>query len=305
MNSKIVDEAIAGNILQVEALLKSGVNPNKEVGAYGLTPLMGAVMRGNLEVARLLLDFGADVNAIDEHDKTPLDYACLRGDESMSDMLLAHSGVGAKQVHAVERLISGENDSEGNGEAAGAEEEETIDADYNPVLNNFRYLVMRLARLIMTMLCELGAFASVVGAAFAAFSCFMHIINVDKRPAEVLARLALGSNPSWCREALYYHPYILFVFFVTLGIALLGTSLATGILYRFKATMPGPGVVVCGSCHKVTPEDWTCHECKGSRFPERLATALLYGANCLVTVLWVVHDLTLGLIACNYFGGRE
>ena len=46
---------------------------------FGATPLHSAVMNGHIEIARLLLQNGADVNAKDNDGYTPLHWAAFQG----------------------------------------------------------------------------------------------------------------------------------------------------------------------------------------------------------------------------------
>jgi protocatechuate 3,4-dioxygenase beta subunit len=58
---------------EVLALLNAGERPDGvEEDARGVTPLFIAVGRGSVEIARALLDFGADVNFTAENGRTPL-----------------------------------------------------------------------------------------------------------------------------------------------------------------------------------------------------------------------------------------
>lgn len=61
------------DIDEVLALLAAGERPDGvEEDARGITPLFIAVGDGNVEIARALLDFGADVNFTTERGRTPL-----------------------------------------------------------------------------------------------------------------------------------------------------------------------------------------------------------------------------------------
>ena len=62
MDDKFLRFSAEGNLEKAVALLEKGANPN--VGdEYGYTPLLLAASEGKVELARLLLTEGADVNA--------------------------------------------------------------------------------------------------------------------------------------------------------------------------------------------------------------------------------------------------
>jgi len=65
---------VAGDAGEVKKLLHGGVDPNTR-GPRGATCLHVAAYLGHVEVVRLLLEAGADVNVRDNDDRTPLRYA--------------------------------------------------------------------------------------------------------------------------------------------------------------------------------------------------------------------------------------
>ena len=83
------------NTESVKDLLDSGINPNKNpvpegfplAGAY---PLHLAVVKGNKEIAQLLLDHGAqiDVKAKNKDEATPLHWAAFFGQKDMVSLLI-------------------------------------------------------------------------------------------------------------------------------------------------------------------------------------------------------------------------
>ena len=58
--------------------------------AYGVTPLMRACFRGNLKLARLLIEKGANPNARTRYGFTPLIYAASSGNAAVAKLLLEH-----------------------------------------------------------------------------------------------------------------------------------------------------------------------------------------------------------------------
>ena len=66
-----------GNTTCLKLLLDAGADPNA-LGDMSLNPLHAAVRGGHLECAKVLLEAGARTDAVDEFDKTPLDL-CKRG----------------------------------------------------------------------------------------------------------------------------------------------------------------------------------------------------------------------------------
>ncbi len=64
------------------------------MGYYGETPLFVACQKGHVDVARLLLDKGADVNRALENGATPLSVAKSQGHAAIVALLEEHSGQG-------------------------------------------------------------------------------------------------------------------------------------------------------------------------------------------------------------------
>ena len=74
----------------VELLLRVGVNVNQKEELMGIRPLHCACAGwGNLAIARILLDNGADINATDEcYNQTALHFAVLNKRTSITKLLL-------------------------------------------------------------------------------------------------------------------------------------------------------------------------------------------------------------------------
>ena len=68
-------------------LIEKGANVNAR-GVNQKTPLHWAAFAGNTEVAALLIEKGADVNARDVNQKTPLDWAVSQGNTEVAALLV-------------------------------------------------------------------------------------------------------------------------------------------------------------------------------------------------------------------------
>jgi ankyrin repeat protein len=105
-----------GDLAAVRALLDAGVSANTKY-RYDRTALSFAADRGHLEVARLLLERGADVDARDTfYQMTPLGAAAGKGHAEIVRLMLARStkgvadvlrsGVAAKRAEVVDAAVA-------------------------------------------------------------------------------------------------------------------------------------------------------------------------------------------------------
>lgn len=79
--------ALAGRRREVARLLIQRGADVTAVDSAGLTPLHHAAAGGNVEIVSMLLDRGARVDARDEQGQTPLDYALRGGHEEVVALL--------------------------------------------------------------------------------------------------------------------------------------------------------------------------------------------------------------------------
>ena len=75
-NSKLVYWAVWNSRKMLPWLLAQGVHPDCKMSPTEGTPLLHAAAEGDLESMRVLLDHGADPNARNGRNESPLGYAC-------------------------------------------------------------------------------------------------------------------------------------------------------------------------------------------------------------------------------------
>jgi hypothetical protein len=93
--------ASVGDVARVRELLAAGVDVNS-ANAYGGTALAFACDKGHLEVVKVLLDKGADLEAKDRfYSSTPLQWAAVKGHAEIARMLLAKGAKGEAELLAL------------------------------------------------------------------------------------------------------------------------------------------------------------------------------------------------------------
>ncbi len=102
-NAVPLDEAIRRNDVQeARRLLQAGADVNFQ-HLYSLwRPIYPAVMRGNLEIIKLLIEHGAQVNVLDAMGCSPLSFAA---DEAVRKLLLKHGADPALGQQPTPRLV--------------------------------------------------------------------------------------------------------------------------------------------------------------------------------------------------------
>ncbi len=78
----------AHDMMAINAFLDAGINPNAQNAADGRTALISAAARGDLEVVKVLLERGADVNVKDKQEYTALFHAIEAMYEDVATVLL-------------------------------------------------------------------------------------------------------------------------------------------------------------------------------------------------------------------------
>ncbi len=112
---ELIKASLEGDRMRVRILLELGVSPNEREKLLGSTALMAACLAGQAEIARDLLDHGAELDLRDNDGRTALMEACLAGNRNSVIMLVERGAdVHAESRHGTTPLlaacISGEAD---------------------------------------------------------------------------------------------------------------------------------------------------------------------------------------------------
>ena len=92
-----------GNIELAKMLIRRGADVNSK-NSWGISPLHIASMDGKIELAELLIENGADVNITDDFGKTPLRTTINTGNIEMVNLLLSKgASINKKDIIAAER----------------------------------------------------------------------------------------------------------------------------------------------------------------------------------------------------------
>jgi len=89
--SALEEAAQQPNPEMLNVLLEKGANPNL-ADSYGMTPLIAAINRNQLQNIKVLIDHGANVNLADKRGETPLAAARRLGYVDSANLLLQNGG---------------------------------------------------------------------------------------------------------------------------------------------------------------------------------------------------------------------
>lgn len=93
LDDELIEAVEAGHAKKVEELLEKGANPNIKTSIrwyHGWTPLHIAVYERNLDIVRLLIKYGANINAKTYNRETPLHIAVYEGHWDVAKLLIDH-----------------------------------------------------------------------------------------------------------------------------------------------------------------------------------------------------------------------
>lgn len=96
----LCEAANSGNIAEVRKLIANGKDINTDtVNRYGRSPLVLATRKGHIEVVKVLLDAGANINTAGDRGNTALIYAALYNEVEIAKLLLSNN----PDVHVVNK----------------------------------------------------------------------------------------------------------------------------------------------------------------------------------------------------------
>ena len=163
-DSELFDACERGDAVVVKQLLRAGIDANATATRRGylVTSLLGCVMQGSAECAKLLVDANADVNASCEPEQeSPLIVSCSRGNTDCAKVCIdAGADVGATDSFGRSPLLhsclNGRPECTALLLDAGADMEQHM-TDHNPGATPLYAAALKGSTRCIALLCDAGA----------------------------------------------------------------------------------------------------------------------------------------------------
>ena len=97
---ELIEAVISNNYELVKKLIEDGININFQDLTTCYTALIYASQKGYLDICKLLIDSGADVNIQDKHGSSPLMFTIISSKKDICELLIANgAGVNIQNCH--------------------------------------------------------------------------------------------------------------------------------------------------------------------------------------------------------------
>ena len=101
-DTPLIEAIESENYEEAIRLIEGGADINAGDSEHGVLPLSRAAARNSVDVAKVLISKGADVNAKDKHDHTPLYFAAKIDSVEVANLLISKGAdINAKDVKAI------------------------------------------------------------------------------------------------------------------------------------------------------------------------------------------------------------
>ena len=149
------------------------------------------------------------------------------------------------------------------------------------MVDDARYIIMRLARLIAYIVVEVTMYVSVFYTLVSPLFGFMKDYY-ERR----------GSP--W--QIFLSHNWIIcMIGFAILAVTAFALVQSIAIPYRWSTSKPGLNIRTCPRCGGATPNRWHCSKCNTFQVT-KIVSSTFWCASLVVTLAFIIHDITLGLL---------
>lgn len=154
--------------------------------------------------------------------------------------------------------------------------------------DEIRYLIMRTARLLLSLAIEITMFVMVVPMVVSVYFSIFYVLTLGN-----LGPAAPGLGPLY--NFLAEHCLISAVVLVPAVLFLWIQCMAVGLPYRFSTTPPGLRLKKCWRCAAEIPDYLNCPSC-GAWRNGRVITIAVWMLSFVITTLFVINDTLMVLI---------